>query len=722
MEERRICWLDGSEDTELPGKLLSDNLEFFGETIPTGATYRYLTPLLSITDGEEDLVEFRGRRLQDGRLIRRFRKEPAVADGELAMEWDFKRPCAFREVDLYCGNTPLLSATVASADGAAEEVWFDACPTGANGFYRLKLNDRTARRLRITLKAEKRVELFQLWAFGDAEEESHADDFSVDTFVFANSIAMESLMGAPHTGFSDVEGFHWMKKMKKAGLFQQGVVWSEQPAYGDLVLKPILPSVAAVNASVCRRICRGGSEVVCLALTNTDSTAPRTVRVELDNASPLRAEWMVLGLLPSRWYGNAAGALLNEEYTIGRSNRYRYLSNAPVIADFPEIHLPAGGSCLFWVRLTCDENTAPGSYRLSMRAGEVAKEITAEVLPVTLPAVHTGIMLWGYFTDMFPFIYSDRAQREVAYRRELGANIYSGWPIPGTPARVAFEDDPTSQFAIYALGDYAHRIYNNQIKPEDVTPEVEADVKRMLDACIQKAEEVGIGFDRWFLEMPDEPGRHNMAAVRTFIELCKRIEPRIRVYVNPACWTGFENDGVENDETLVKLLDGWYDTLVDISVPLALNLEDRPNAMKYFLSDREFNGQYWVAGQHMNADRGALVSLPRICAWDSISRDLNFWGFYSYYCPRLNSWDNAVRPYENVDGTINYQCVYGGLNGPIPTRASEAIREGFQDYRIMQLVREKAPETYRRLQEQYLADEYTFEGLREAALDVLTQP
>lgn len=720
MEDRRICWLDGSEDTQLPGKLLSDNLEYFGEMIPTGATYRYLSPLLSITDSEKDQLEFRGHRMQDGRLIRRFLKEPAVAERELVMEWDFQRSCTFNEVDLYCAGA-LLTVEVSCADGKEPMIWYSGEAMGANGFYRVKLGGRTARRLLITLTAEKRVELFQVWAFGDAEEEARNDDFSVDTFVFANSIAMESLMGAPHTGFSDVEGFHWMKKLKKAGVFERGVVWSEQPAYGDLVLKPILPSLNAIDAKVQRRICRGGSEVVCLALTNTDTTAPRTVRVDLKNNSPLRVEWMVLGLLPSRWYGNAAGALLNEEYTIGRSNRYRYLTNAPVIADFPEFHLPAGGTCLFWVRMTCAEKAEPGTYTLRMCAGDSCKEITAEVLPITLPAVHTGIMLWGYFTDMFPFAYSDRAEREVAYRRELGANIYSGWPVLGTPARVAFEQDPTSQFGIYALGDYAHRIYNNQIKPEDVTPEVEADVKRMLDACIQKAEEVGIGFDRWFLEMPDEPGRHNMAAVRTFIELCKRIEPRIRVYVNPACWTGFENDGVESDETLVNLLNGWYDSLVDISVPLALNLEDRPKAMKYFRSDREFNGQYWVAGQHMNADRGELVSLPRLCAWDSISRDLNFWGFYSYYCPRLNSWDNTVRPYENVDGTINYQCVYGGLNGPVPTRASESIREGWQDYRIMQLVKDTAPDVYHRLQEQYLSGEYTFEGLRSQMLDTLIQ-
>ena len=80
-----------------------------------------------------------------------------------------------------------------------------------------------------------------------------------------------------------------------------------------------------------------------------------------------------------------------------------------------------------------------------------------------------------------------------------------------------------------------------------------------------------------------------------------------------------------------------------------------------------------------------------------------------------------MRPYENVDGTINYQCVYGGLNGPVPTRASESIREGWQDYRIMQLVKETAPDVYHRLQEQYLSGEYTFEGLRSQMLDTLIQ-
>lgn len=206
MEKRRICWMDGSEETELPGKLLSDNLEYFGETIPTGATYRYLSPLSSIVDGDEDLAEFRGHRLQDGRLIRRFRKEPAVAERELVMEWDFQRSCTFCEVDFYC-HGEMKTIEVACADGKQPVVWHGGAAAGSNHFYRVKLNGQTARRLRFTLTAENRLELFQVWAFGDTEEQARADDFSVDRFVFANSIAMESLMALPIPLFRMWKGF-----------------------------------------------------------------------------------------------------------------------------------------------------------------------------------------------------------------------------------------------------------------------------------------------------------------------------------------------------------------------------------------------------------------------------------------------------------------------------------------------------------------------------------
>lgn len=729
-EEKRggIVWLDGSKDPAPPGALLTDNLEFFGDTIYTGAAYTCLTPTVGPADTPEDLPELAGRRLQDGRLIRRFRKEPVTSVGRLVTAWDFRQTCTFTEIDLYLGR-PAAEVTVSCTDGEAPQL---LARGGARdgGLYRLPLAGQRAQHLTVEVTAADggAVELYQVWAFGDAERRQQRGDFSVDRFVYANSIAMQSLMGAPNTAFSDVEGFHWMKRMRRAGLSAAGAVWSEQPAFGDLALRPILPTPQQVAAPVSRRLCRGGSESVCLAVTNTDTTAPRDVRVTVDAPPGLSVRRAFVGVMASRWYGMAAGPLFDEEHTLARERLFRYVENAAVLCDLPLLHLPAGGSCLVWLHIACPADTAPGEYALRVLAEADGAPVPAEknvqiaVLPHTLPAVHTATVVWGEETTMYPFTYADRPLREAEYRRDLGINVYGGWPEPGTVQRAALENDPRAQFMLYRLGSYGDRIYTNEFKAEDITPQVERDVAQILADNVRTAERLGLDFDQWFLAMPDEPGLHNIRALRAFVELCKRIEPRIRIYANPAFWAGFEHDGVAADEDVAAALDGWYDRLIDISVPLFLNLEDRPLSLRYFRTGREFNGQYAVSGQHMNADRADLVSLARTCAWDSLARDMDLWGFYSYYCPRLDSWDNTVRPQENVDGTINYQCVYGGMYGPIPTRASEAQRAGYEDHRLMALLREHAPSVHRRLKEMYLAGEAAPEALRSMALDALTAP
>ena len=41
MERKNIVWMDGSVSSQPPGKLLSDNPNYFGDCILTGVTYRY---------------------------------------------------------------------------------------------------------------------------------------------------------------------------------------------------------------------------------------------------------------------------------------------------------------------------------------------------------------------------------------------------------------------------------------------------------------------------------------------------------------------------------------------------------------------------------------------------------------------------------------------------------------------------------------------------------
>ena len=721
--------MDGTLEDSAPGKLLSDNIGFYGDQTPTGMTYAYLTPLSGPADTEQDAVpELAGRRLLDGNLHGRYRKQvPQAEGGRMAVLFDFRQDCRFTELD-YISRCPILKAAVeVSADGAHFETIYEY--SGREGQEEQELRrcrfrgEHSGRFLRLTLLGEGTLTLWQVWVWGEAlHTQAEETEKGPAGFEWANSISMESLPGIPQTAFSDMEGFRWSKRLQAAGVGGRAV-WSSLPPYGTLGARPILPEPEEANRPARRRVCRNSVETACFALTNTDTNAPADMTVELENDTPLRAELYACGIMPTRWYGTTVGPLLNEESTISKPLLHRYLTNASVICDYPRIHLPSGGSCLFWLKIYGGD-AQPGEYTIRLRAGDAVIPVCVEILPLRLEPARTGVWLWANetghtpYAGMLPFVYEDRAKREAAYRNEVGTNVYWGWPEKGSVAEEARKLNPDTYFMIYGLGSYADKLYTGALKPEDITPAVEKEVAELLESHIRKAAEYGVDFDHWLLEMPDEPGAHNAKALGVMVRLCKRLHPEIRIYVNPSFWAGYDKDAVAPDEVIEDCLRDWYE-LVDVSVPLVLNFDGRPKAMEYFTRERLFNGQYNVSSQHMGADRAGLLHLPRIGAWDSLARDMNWWGFYSYHEPRLNSWDNTMCPSLHEDGTINYQCVYSGVNGPVPTRASELIREGVQDYRLMQLLKAADPSLYAQLQREYLEGNRDFDSLKARALDRL---
>jgi hypothetical protein len=67
--------------------------------------------------------------------------------------------------------------------------------------------------------------------------------------------------------------------------------------------------------------------------------------------------------------------------------------------------------------------------------------------------------------------------------------------------------------------------------------------------------------------------------------------------------------------------------------------------------------------------------------WNAFKIGLNGWGYYSYYSPRGNPWDD-------MDGaSMDYQVVYPGAIAPVPTLQSESMREGWDDYRMLLLLK-----------------------------------
>lgn len=729
MEKRKIIWLDGSVDKEVPGKLLSDNNGFYGDCVLTGAKYRYLTELTGIGDTAADMPEFTGRRLLDGWLAPNYRKMPAKAKDKMTVEFDFISECVFTEVDFYCVTEIQGVEISVSKDGENFLVVSSELKHLNMPLYRNTLKESVAGRyLRLSIKAEK-VELFQVWVWGDRPQSASEKDLGTEDFVLCNSVSMQSLMGVKQTAFTDLTGFKWTKKLKAAGLDKCDAVFSKMPAYDALSSAPILPEVDNINGGVKTRICQNGTGVACVALTNTNMQFQRNIEVVLENDTPLKAELFVAGVMPSRWYGDGVVTLFNEKFDIAKPLKYKYVLNAPVIADFPTIHLPAGGSCIFWVRVYGENNVA-GKYNLTLKAGGSSFNIEVEVLPIKLERPKTAVFGWGSRTNMIPFTFEDRIDNELKSRKEVGINVYRYWPEKG-PAHVnvgyiqemgaeAIEKDEYAQFIIDGFNEEVRAwLMSGEKTHENLTPEMQEKIMASVEDNIAHAKRLGLRYDQWLIDFPDEPSDRNIRGMGKVVELIKKKHPEVRLYMNPAFWVGFRNGAVASDEVQTECIKDWYH-LIDMSVPLVLNLEERPKVYEYYTQEREFNGLYNVVGQHVSGDRRDMLNLARENTWDAIARDMNCWGIYAYSALRFDNWNNVLCPHIDRDvGTINYQAVYPGKDAPIPTRAYELMREGYEDYMIMAKLKEKDLPLYRALQQEYLSGCTDFERFRETAIDAL---
>lgn len=722
MERKNIIWMDGSVSSQPPGKLLSDNPNYFGDCILTGVTYSYDGDgPTGKGDSADDVADYRGIRLIDGDIICRFRKPVVESEkGVITAVFDFKSDYVFSEVDVLM-RTDLESAEWAvSNDGVSFDTVYNASFTEKARPYRMSPEKKAnGRYLKLTVKNPEKVGIIQVWVWGDCDNAQDINSqYEENRFAVANSVSLESLMGITNTAYSDVTGFEWTQSIKHV-LGDVKVVWSECDLQESISAQPILPTPDVVNKKVFRRVCENGIESVCLALSNVSSTDAVTVTVNVDNETPLKTELYAFGNIETRWYGVVPGPMINEEHRIARPLMFKYLKNAPVIADFPTINLPAGGSCQLWLKIYGNEAKA-GKYNVTIRAGETAVEVETEVLPITLGNPKHANLTYGYETEMYPFVWNDRQVVDTTYRMELGANLYHGLPDSGSVRETALKMDPSTIFFDgRPIGEFHAKLYCNAITPEEMASEENyRKLDEYIESYIEKAQKLGLGFDKWYVELPDEPSKKNADAMGVLVRYMKKKYPQVRIYCNPAFWVGFENGAVSDDEQLMRSLESWY-PLIDMSLPINWLLYDRPKAYRLFSMNRDYNGQYQVSAQHMRADRPDLFGLAREVVWISLARKMNMWGFFAYHQPALNSWDETKQKETNIYGTINYQCVYAGEFGPVYTRASEYLRDGWQDFRIMDLLDKKNPAIAAEIRQEFLDGCRDYRQMIDKALDAL---
>ena len=692
-------WWDGSRDEGdgPPGKLLSDNDGYWGECVLTGVEYEYETPVTNPADTWKNEKDTFGRRLLDGRPSGNWWVPVGVNTPPLVVALDFKRGCTFSEVDIST-RSKRVGIKIECRDRGGDE-WRvvlersrDECPETM--FHRLPLPDRpTGRHLRLSIGAEGITYVEEVIVWGEAEVSAETPE-AIDPIVppaDETEIAFSSIPGIEKTAFSDAQFWEWQRGLGDAAKLP--AVWSRVPTWDSITDRPLLPKAEETAHEVGLTMARNETECVALALTNTSCEEARTVEVALspfrraggiaEGEVGIRGQLRVAGAIGSRHYGVNIGPLLQEDNLLGASLMKRYLTNGAGIRDFPRITLLPAGSAVLWLSVTSN-GAEPGEYetRLACKGGP-AVIVRAEVLDVTLPRPFVWLNTWSGCTSQFPFVYGEREEGEVAYKQSLGVTVWNGFPTPGSQAVLAREHGRTIHHRYALPSKYVHDGYANRIKPDELSDEDERAIAEHVRSLVREATELGLSYDDWYGELWDEPGQANGPLYGALAALVRKADPRVRIYCNPCFWVG---NGVLGDDEVHAALSPWYREHIDISVPLYLLLNDRPRSWELFDAPRFVRAFYTVSTQSAKSERAAQVQLYRRQAWDAFRRGWNGWGFYSYYAPRGNPWNDTDKSW--IEDRPDYLMVYPGPRGPLGTRQSEAVREGWEDFCLLTLLRE----------------------------------
>lgn len=698
--DAELIWWNGERDAAdaPPGKLLSDNPGYWGECVLTGVTYRYETEPTNPADSLRNNRQVFGRRLLDGRAEGDWNVPVGVNHGPLIVVFDFKRECVFSEIDI---STRSKQVTMVVECGRREDgPWVEVFRrTGADwksaAFARIPLAKHPGGRyVRLTVEAVGITWVDEVLVWGDTDRSDKTPEAyrPVVPTRRVEGAAFRSIPGIQKTTFSDAEFWNWKDALGPAA--RQPAVWSRAPTWDALTNKPLLPPPHRLIDRVNLVMARNETECAALVLTNTSEQSPFATRLRLSpfrttdskhvaNADRLHGSLRVAGAIGSRNYGVNLGPLFAADNLLGASLMRRYVTNAAGIEHFPQVTLSRAGSVVLWLSVTTD-GVPPGRYaaRLSLAGGKPLA-IELEVLDVTLPTPTVWLNTWSGVTSMFPFRYVDRWDREVAYKQSLGVTVWGGLPKPGTVSALARRLGRTIHHVYGLPRKYVDLGYASRLKPGELADRDGQTIIDYVHALVHEAKTLGLSYDQWEVELWDEPGEPNALLYGALAGLVRRADPHVRIYCNPCFWGG---NGVLQDDRVFTVLSPWYRDKVDVSVPLFLLLRRRPKCYRLFDAPRPVRASYAVATQSAKSERAAQVELYRRQAWETFKRGWNGWGFYSYFAPRGDPWNDFDKLGEDRP---DYLMVYPGPRGPVPTRQSECVREGWEDYRLLTLLKQQ---------------------------------
>ena len=683
----KVLWYDGTEAPVPQGALLTDNPGYFGETVHTGVTYEYPAAPNNPPDVlGSDNTKF-GNRLLDGQQAGDWYTPVGINGKPLIVIFDFHQVLTLSEIAISQYRSENLRLVDVEVKSNEKDSWAKVLSESDSqgSLHLLKLPESVkVRWVRLTLQSVSDITwISQVWMWGNANPVAQKN---------ANGILPEMKNVAPGDGTilsADVLS-EWRRR---SGFMGNGVTWQIAPTWQMLkknsLKSTFLPGREALQKAVQISATRTEGESAAVFLVNASDRA-KDVTVHLGDftgKSTFRGKstLFVAGAIWTKRWGQTLRPLFSAENKLGGEQMEKYLTNGSVIKDFPVLHLPARGTALLWITVNTD-NAIPGDYTTTLKAGENSIPIHLKVLSVTLPQPDSWVRFWGNKPASSRNLWSSAAelQKEIIYQQSMGANVWSGWPEKGSYQEVArqlaTERGLQSYFIIGISPEIRDAGYLGKLDPAKFDEAFKQKIKTEIQQMVQTAQRLGLHYKDWSVELWDEPNPKNMPAWAAIAKLIREADPHVRIYMNPLFWTrqGDNRYGFATDVSQVNVLKDWYNELVDISIPILgqVNAKEYPQANTDFYNHLPRD----VRGYYIHPNPGRMLT------WEAAIRDFNGWGFYAYYVPSKDAWNDFDSPaYAGFD----YEIVYPGPNGFIPTIESESMRESWEDYCLLTLLKQQ---------------------------------
>ena len=679
-----VRWFDGSWDKEGKprGCLLTDNPMWFGPRVFTGVSYQWEVPPTGPLDIRGEDRQKPAQRLIGGRTrIVEWDTVGRPGDKPMVAIFDFKRPCAFTEIDLV--SERCTNAMVTMEFSADRVMWRQLVRREVTGaITRLKFDlPRAGRYMRLSFQALPSAHtdwgnlpdgytlLDEVIAWGSAEvSERYPED--VQTIPAGDSLTFTNItkgtvsilpMPIPHLSRKPSGGTPGSVSLMMA----RNETESRYFAVVNGGSEPTEISLAAPDfgKGIASELLIGG--VLRVSPPKRKLSETEMVQLHTDDRDGInKGNAEDLDVLP----------FFHPHATLPSNCLRKYLANPQQVEGFPDaVRLAPGEGCVVMLRVRTDK-AAPGIRRGVFSAGQAKLPVAVDIIDLLLPPQSMWIYAYEPFTWQFPYESGKRVMRDVQRYIDIGATTTRLLPVNGSKEHAFFRRVPNASVGYYIGEEKSIKPVMDKVgkgKFEEVSERELNAMTEGLAALYRRAKDLGLKREQLIAFLTDEPCPGNARSVMQMAARIKKDVPEAVLHCDPLC---YGKDGFCPSDEIINLFKPEYLTCVDVSCPIDC-LTGRPELMKELWgTKRTVNAQY----NHPAGRTGTHM------AYDCYRKGFNGFAYYCYYFPNgSDPWD--IRTW----GVLNYsyQAVFPLEEDVALTPLYEYLREGAETCRLLDAVK-----------------------------------